>query len=135
MPDSTPNPMPTPTPDQSPNHASLIDLLTSADPRPLSVDERTALLAALAELAAAQSTIATQAMLLASYDEDIAAIERSARLEIDHAAAPPGGSIDFDPAEANAARRALLEATRRASSLGTIAAAALTFALRLARVP
>lgn len=115
--------------------SDLIDLLTGVAPgRLLTADERAALLAALHELASAQGVIAKQAMLLASYDEDIQAIEHAARLGVEKAsdALASGAGWSYDAAAAADARRALLEAVENNGSLAKVAAAALAFAMQMA---
>ncbi|MGP1345641.1 MAG: hypothetical protein ACTS3F_03100 [Phycisphaerales bacterium] len=107
-------------------------------PRALNASERSAMLAALMELVAAQSLLARQAMLLASYREDVASIERSSRAALGDALSDPSGigaigRVDVRAAEQ--ARSALLEAVARDTTAMSIARAAIGFALRMLGAP
>lgn len=88
--------------------ATLLD--TGAD-RPLTESERTLLRFALAELAGAQTTIAHQSALLASYEHDTRTLETATADALGRLRSLVDGSADlpaYDFSAANSARAQLL---------------------------
>ena len=129
-----------PNPPAAVDAESLASLLANPalPDRALNAAERSALLAALMELVAAQSLLARQAMLLASYREDVASIERSTRAALGDALSDPTGISTIGRVDVRAgqqARSALLEAVSRDTTVMSIARAAIGFALRMLGLP
>ncbi|MFM9959503.1 MAG: hypothetical protein ACKVZJ_15710 [Phycisphaerales bacterium] len=109
----------------------LIDqLITADDSTPLSQADRAAILAALRELALAQSLIARQTLLLESFNSDQRAIEtnlREAVADAANSAAAPLPDTAFDYTKSKAARDELTRRVNTATNLRDLLAAALTF--------
>lgn len=119
--------MPTPN---SPTIPALASLLDAHPDRPLTEDERVLLRAALTELAAAHATLARQATLLASYENDVREIEAAAAGELDrlrHLTSGPGPIGSYDRAAAEMARSELLAKVNLASEGKDILEAVLRF--------
>lgn len=114
--------------------ARLANAREDAAPIELSADDARVVASALLELASSQTTIALQRTLLASYDEDLRAIDASAAGalqglagELQHAAAR---AAPVNPEAAHAARQGLIEQIRQAHTIEH----ALTVVLRFAMV-
>ena len=115
--------------------ARLAGARADATPLELSGEEGRVVAAALLELASSQTTLALQRSLLASYDEDLQAIDRAAAgalqgiaKELQDAAAP------IDLASTAEARRALIDDIRSARSIEHALTVVLRFALIAGRL-
>ncbi len=104
---------------------------------PTGVDEtrRTLLVAALRELAITSALAARQALLLASYDQDAAGLDRTLRRALDQADAAAGKASPadgYDFAAAEAARKELVRRVESAASIREIIDAGLSVAAHAA---
>ncbi|MCA9292785.1 MAG: hypothetical protein KDA20_03105 [Phycisphaerales bacterium] len=100
----------------------------------LSAEESRIITSALLELASSQTTVALQRTLLASYDEDLQAIDRAAAGALQGLAGELQRAADarasIEPGAAQEARQALIEQIRQAHTIEH----ALTVVLRFAMI-
>ncbi len=113
----------------------LTNLLLSNDPTPLTPDDRALLIAALAELAIAQTLVAKQSMLLDSFQADHATIESTLRDSLASltSSATASDVSPFDYTAANQARRDLAAKLAHATTLRSIVTLALGAVRTIAR--
>lgn len=114
---------------------SLADWLLADAPAGVDETRRSLLVAALRELAITSALAARQALLLASYDQDVAELERTLRRAVDQAdstggKASPADGYDFAAAEA--ARKELVRRVESAASIREIIDAGLGVAAHAA---